>query len=47
MDKAQFELERKADDAWTFPKLAVLAVVTLTVALSVIWYLGYLASPYK
>lgn len=32
--------ERASDDAWTAPKLMILAVVTLVLALSTIWALG-------
>jgi len=46
MNDAEFEMERKADDAWTGPRLVVLAVVTLGIALTVITLLARAAAPY-
>ncbi|WP_373044543.1 hypothetical protein [Vulgatibacter sp.] len=46
MKDTELELERKADDAWTGPRLIVLAVVTLTVALGIITILARSAAPY-
>ncbi len=46
MTDEQLKLERKADDAWTGPRLVVLAVVTLCVALTVIGLLARAAAPY-
>ena len=46
MKDAQFEMERKAADAWTGPRLVVLAVVTLTIALGTIYALASVAAPY-
>ena len=46
MTDAELELERKADDAWTGPRLVIIAVVTLAVALSIITLLAVAAAPY-
>lgn len=46
MDELEFQEERRRDDAWTFNKLAVLAVVTLGGAISVIYFLASQAAPY-
>jgi len=46
MKDTEFEMERKADDAWTGPRLVVLAAITLTVALGVIYALARAAAPY-
>lgn len=46
MNDAEFQMERKADDAWTGPRLAVLVVVTLGIALTVIYMLGSAAAPF-
>lgn len=46
MKDTDIERERKADDAWTGPRLVVLAVATLVVALTVIGLLARSAAPY-
>lgn len=46
MKNTEFELERKADDAWTGPRLAILTVVTLGIALTIIYMMGASAAPY-
>jgi len=46
MNETEFEMERKADDAWTGPRLVILAVVTLGVALTIITLLARAAAPY-
>jgi hypothetical protein len=46
MTDAEFKEERKADDAWTGPRLAVLTVVTLGIALSIIYMMASYAAPY-
>lgn len=46
MDEREFLEERRRDDAWTFNKLAVLAVVTLGISLGIIYALASAAAPY-
>lgn len=46
MTQEEFELERKADDAWTGPRLVVLAIVTLGISLTIISLLARAAAPY-
>ena len=46
MKDTDFELERKADDAWTGPRLLVLALATLAIALTGIAILARNAAPY-
>lgn len=46
MKELDFQEERRRDDAWTFGKLAVLAVVTLGAAISIIYVMASAAAPY-
>jgi hypothetical protein len=46
MEDLEFQEERRRDDAWNFNKLAVLAIVTLGVAISIIYTLASAAAPY-
>ncbi|HLV60376.1 MAG TPA: hypothetical protein VKY51_03140 [Fredinandcohnia sp.] len=46
MEEREFVEERRRDDAWTFSKLAVLAVVTLGAAISIIYTLASRSAPY-
>lgn len=46
MKDTEFELERKADDSWTALRLGILTVVTLGIALSIIFMMASSAAPY-
>lgn len=46
MTEKEFQEERRRDDEWTFNKLAALAVGTLGLALSVIYFFASRAAPY-
>ena len=46
MKDIDLETERKSDDAWTGPRLVILALATLTVALTVITLLARASAPY-
>lgn len=46
MEEREFLEERRRDDAWNFNKLAVLAVVTLGAAISIIYTLASRAAPF-
>lgn len=46
MTEMELQEERRRDDEWNFAKLAVLAVSTLGVALSVIYFFASRAAPF-